>query len=114
MNRFNLPRHRLSTGLQHGPRAPNVHPKPLFLRGSRHQPRAPNQTFGLRLKETLDINDDDSQWIKDGMILVCFEFMTTFYTVSVFLSCLALGLFDYPLGVFQFHLAAPYEIVGGC
>jgi hypothetical protein len=27
--------------------------------------------------------------------------------------CLASGLFDYLLGVFQFHLAAPYEIVGG-
>ena len=42
MTRFNPPRHRLSTGLRHGPRAPNIHLKPLFSCGSRHQPRAPD------------------------------------------------------------------------
>ena len=62
--------------------------------------------------ETLAINDDDSQSVYDEMILVCFELMTTLNTVLLF--CLASGIFDYPLGAFLFHLAVPYEIVGGC
>ena len=64
--------------------------------------------------ETLNIDDDDSASACDVMVPVCFQLMTTFDTVSVLLFCLASVLFDYPLGVFKFHLAAPYEIVGGC
>ena len=41
MSRYNQPRLRLHTGLRLGPRAPDNHRKPLFVRGTRHQPRAP-------------------------------------------------------------------------
>ena len=47
------------------------------------------------------------------MKLVCLELMTTLDIVSVLIFCLSSGLSDYLL-VFQFHLAGPYEIVGGC
>ena len=63
--------------------------------------------------ENLNIDDDDSVSACDVMVPVCFELMTTFDTVSVLFYYLPLGLSDYLL-VFQFHLAAPYEIVGGC
>jgi hypothetical protein len=47
--------------------------------------------------------------------LVCFELMTTFDTVSVFAFLSTFGsLLVHYLLFFQFHLAAPYEIVGGC
>ena len=35
-------------------------------------------------------------------------------TVFAFLSSYTLGFFDYLIGVSQFDLAGPYEIVGGC
>ena len=63
---------------------------------------------------TLDIGDDNSASVCDVMELVCFELMTTLDIVSVLFFYLPSGLFDYPLGVFQFHLAAPYEILRGC
>jgi len=93
-SRFNLPRHRLhnSTLVYHRPRAPNDHPKPLFLCGSRHQPQAPDQPFGLLLMETLNIDDDDYAPACDVIKLVCFELMTAFDTVSVLLFSLPLGL----------------------
>ena len=61
----------------------------------------------------LDSSDNDSALVYDVMILVCFELMMTLCTV-LFCFGLASGLFNYPLGVLQFHLAAPYKIVGGC
>ena len=64
--------------------------------------------------ETLNIDDDDSVSVCDVIKPVCFELMTTLDIVSVLISYLPLDLFDYPQGVFQFHLAAPYEVVGGC
>ena len=109
----NSPSRHTSTLVYHRPRAPNDHPKPIFTQGSRHQPQAPDQTFALSLVETLIIDDGDSALACDVLVPVCFELMTTFDTVSVLFFYLPLGLFHYLL-VFQFHLAAPYEIVGGC
>ena len=63
--------------------------------------------------EYLDSSNDDSALVFNVMILVCFDLIMTLDTVLFFFG-LASGLSDYPLGVFQFHLAAPHEIVGGC
>ena len=76
-----------------------------------YQHRAPNLSTEFQLVEYLDSSDNDSASVCNVMVLVCFELMTTLDTVLFFF--LALGLFDYLLGVFQFHLAAPYEIVWG-
>ena len=111
VNQYNMPRLRLYTGLRHGPWASNLHQLTILTCGSRHQPQAPDQTFGFHLVETLDLGDDDSALVYNVLIHACFYLMMTMNTVLFF--CLALSLFDFLLGILQFHLVEPYEIVGG-
>ena len=115
VSRYTIPRQRLhtSTLVYHQIQAPNNHPKPIYsvvVLDTNHE--LPIKIFGFCLVETLDIDDDDSASVCNVMILVCFELTMTLETVLFFFG-LASGLFDYPLSVFQFHLATPYENVGG-
>ena len=61
----------------------------------------------------MDSGDGQSTSVCDVMILVWLVLMMTVDTVLMLLSSYTLRFFDYLLGVFQFHLAAPYEIVWG-